>query len=336
MRRWMKTLAAALVTAAALWAVTLNGSLEVLGILRANIVDFSASTSTSPMKVGATLPAGCTVGQAFFKSDAAAGQNIYLCTAANTWTQVPGGGTFDWKPSPRYAVYRTDFYNLYNQGTPAYLGDWLLTRLTGSQNLNNPRGDGTVGTRPGMISISTTTTSGNRSLWEAIAMGPVGTNGESLYQRTDVPWEAVVIFRWPSAADYADSSTNVSMAAVGDSGTPAVGWGIRYIAGTDSAIMYFGSGYSGNWYTPVSTGVVPDTAWHKLRIRSDGTQQYRVLMQLDNAAEVSLCPSGCTFTVNSSAGVNANFHFDLTTNAAAQKLLQFDYVHFWMDTGAAR
>lgn len=55
--------------------------------------DFSAST-TIPMQVGTTasLPATCTVGQQYFANDATAGQNLYGCTATNTWTQQSGGG----------------------------------------------------------------------------------------------------------------------------------------------------------------------------------------------------------------------------------------------------
>lgn len=56
-------------------------------------IDFSAKTSTAPNKSGTTVPATCTVGETFFDTDAAAGQNIYGCTATNTWTlQGDGGG----------------------------------------------------------------------------------------------------------------------------------------------------------------------------------------------------------------------------------------------------
>lgn len=54
--------------------------------------DFSTFTLTRPMSVGAILPATCVVGQLFFDTGAAAGQNIYGCTAINTWT-VQGGGS---------------------------------------------------------------------------------------------------------------------------------------------------------------------------------------------------------------------------------------------------
>lgn len=51
-------------------------------------IDYSGAASTRPWKVGTTLPSTCVTGQGFFKSDATAGQNIYLCTSTDTWTQV--------------------------------------------------------------------------------------------------------------------------------------------------------------------------------------------------------------------------------------------------------
>lgn len=54
-------------------------------------VDFSAATSTRPLKTGTALPGTCTAGDMFFKTDATAGQNLYGCTATNTWSQQAGG-----------------------------------------------------------------------------------------------------------------------------------------------------------------------------------------------------------------------------------------------------
>jgi len=77
-----------------LWGMTVNGSLSVVGTLTAGLVDFSGSTGTAPNKTGTALPATCTVGQTYFKTDAAAGRNVYACTAANTWTlEGDGSGT---------------------------------------------------------------------------------------------------------------------------------------------------------------------------------------------------------------------------------------------------
>lgn len=39
-----------------------------------------------PTFIGTTLPSACVVGQKFFKTDATAGANLYLCTSTNVWT----------------------------------------------------------------------------------------------------------------------------------------------------------------------------------------------------------------------------------------------------------
>jgi hypothetical protein len=55
-------------------------------------VDFSAASFTKPFTTGTSLPATCGVGQVFFLSNAPAGQNVYGCATANTWTLQSGGG----------------------------------------------------------------------------------------------------------------------------------------------------------------------------------------------------------------------------------------------------
>ena len=55
-------------------------------------VDFSGAGSTTPWKVGTVLPAACSVGQGFFNTTSPAGQNVYLCTAQNSWTATAGSG----------------------------------------------------------------------------------------------------------------------------------------------------------------------------------------------------------------------------------------------------
>jgi hypothetical protein len=54
-------------------------------------VNFTAESSTSPFQAGATLPATCVVGQAFFETNSAAGLNLYGCTAVNSWTLLSAG-----------------------------------------------------------------------------------------------------------------------------------------------------------------------------------------------------------------------------------------------------
>lgn len=48
--------------------------------------DSSGASTTSPMKVGSSLPLTCSIGQHFMNSAAAAGANDYVCTATNTWS----------------------------------------------------------------------------------------------------------------------------------------------------------------------------------------------------------------------------------------------------------
>jgi len=62
-------------------------------------VDFSGAVSTKPFRTGTSLPSTCTTGAAFLNLAAAAGQNIYLCTATNTWTQQDVNQPITWTAS---------------------------------------------------------------------------------------------------------------------------------------------------------------------------------------------------------------------------------------------
>lgn len=53
-------------------------------------VDFSSAISTKPSKTGAILPPICSVAETFFNTNAPPGQNLYGCTALNTWTLLQG------------------------------------------------------------------------------------------------------------------------------------------------------------------------------------------------------------------------------------------------------
>ncbi len=340
MRGWGKILVATAATTAVLFAVTLNGSLQVLGTLTASIVDFTASTSTAPMKTGTSLPGTCATGQAFFKTDAAAGQNIYLCTAANTWTQVQGGGggSASSRPSTRYIVAQTDFGGVsWSQSTPVYLGSFLFSRLAGSQNLNNPTAGVLPADRSGMATISTTTTTDNYSSWalNIAATGislPFVSDGESFYARTDLDWEVVYLFRLTSTTDqeflsglYNQSTSN-----------PPHAIGLSYRAASSSNFQWTVTG-DNSWVSDFDTGMAADTNWHKVKIRSDGTQAYKIWMSLDNGTEVSVCPSGCNITRGSSdARLLSAIGFYLKTKAAEQKSVQLDYAHFYLDRGVER
>lgn len=77
----LKTLASILLVLPISAQVIVNGNRDFRGS-----VDAGSATRTAPMKTGTILPATCTVGDLFFKTDASAGQNIYACSSTNTWT----------------------------------------------------------------------------------------------------------------------------------------------------------------------------------------------------------------------------------------------------------
>jgi len=329
-----------LVSALLLWGITINGDLNILGTLTATVVDFTSSTSTAPMKSGTTLPATCTVGQAFFKTDATAGQNIYLCTSGNTWTQVQsgGGGSFNWKPSSRYVVAWTDFAStMQSQSPPISLGAFSFLRISGSQALNAVWSPAPPSTRGGYAQITTTTTENNRSYWYlAIHNNSAPSVSDSLFANTTLNWEIVVVFRLPSTSDTSNVEVQVGFGAA-SSGDPPSGVWLAYRPLVTGTNFYWQVTSEGLWNENADTGVAADTEWHRVKIRSDGAAANKVWLRLDNGTEISACPSGCTITRNTYLSENWNIiGFNLKTKEAIQKKLQLDYVHFWLDLGVER
>lgn len=54
--------------------------------------DLSGAGPTKPMQTGTVLPAQCSVGEMFFKTDATPGSNVYACALTNTWLVSSGSG----------------------------------------------------------------------------------------------------------------------------------------------------------------------------------------------------------------------------------------------------
>ena len=69
-----------------------NGQTQLDLATQSKNVDFSGAMSTKPAKAGTAIPLSCTLGEAFFKTNAPPGQNLYGCTSPNTWSII-GGGT---------------------------------------------------------------------------------------------------------------------------------------------------------------------------------------------------------------------------------------------------
>ena len=116
-----------IIAALCLWAMacgaqtTVNGGRVFTGIVKSSgstaTVDFSGAASTVPVVTGVSVarPATCTPGQMYFATDATAGQNLYYCTAVNTWTQQAVGVS-----GP--TVVQTNQSNTFSTGTQDFSG----------------------------------------------------------------------------------------------------------------------------------------------------------------------------------------------------------------------
>lgn len=82
---------------------------------------YAQGTFQNPWGIGTTLPAKCTVGQLFFKTNATAGQNIYECASTNTWTQQLNSGGGSGSPGG------SDTQVQFNDGGSTFGGDAGMT-----------------------------------------------------------------------------------------------------------------------------------------------------------------------------------------------------------------
>lgn len=71
-----------------------TGNCSTLTAAAGDSLDCGSADSCSPMPRSTTLPGTCTEGQMYQDTDSG-GAELYVCTAANTWTSVGGGGSGD-------------------------------------------------------------------------------------------------------------------------------------------------------------------------------------------------------------------------------------------------
>lgn len=79
--------------------------------------DFSSFPFTRPVTVGSTLPSTCQIGQLYFNTAAAAGSNLYACTAANVWTLESAPASTPVTPGASMAAQLGDFAATLSSGT---------------------------------------------------------------------------------------------------------------------------------------------------------------------------------------------------------------------------
>ena len=77
--------------------ITCTGGTQDLSANRTWTCSFAAITDFNGQQLlltrGTAVPGTCLLGQVFFDTDAPAGQNLYGCTATNTWTLLGGTGS---------------------------------------------------------------------------------------------------------------------------------------------------------------------------------------------------------------------------------------------------
>lgn len=111
-------------------------------------VDFGSAASTRPAKTGAALPATCSVGELYIRTDVPAGNNLHICTSANVWTGQTGSGGGDTTqlqgravsataPSDAQALVWNQMANSWEPGTvnsmAVQFGDFRVVRTSATQ-----------------------------------------------------------------------------------------------------------------------------------------------------------------------------------------------------------
>ncbi len=196
MRFLMNLIAATALAAVANGQTTINGGRQIRGVW-----DASGAASSKPARTGAGLPATCEVGEQYFRTDAAPGQNLNLCTAPNTWTAISGSGA--------------------GASTASQLADFTVMRVSATQLAVSVGGTVRFGNRtcpapalPATLSITPgAAVSGTARLYArpdctlAWALdftdnGSLQCNGNCITEPgTGFPADSVPLYEWTAAAD---------------------------------------------------------------------------------------------------------------------------------------
>lgn len=166
-------------------------------------------TATQPNKTGAlaSIPATCTIGDTYFASDVTAGQNLYGCSATNTWTLEGdgggGGGGASFPSQLRCDVVRTSATVLTILGgatasTPCILGGFTFTA---SATFTRSAGAETITARIYVDDVGTLTVGHNGTDGNYTCSGCVKTPAI-----TSSPFTSVKVTRWNLTAGTWDAT----------------------------------------------------------------------------------------------------------------------------------
>lgn len=196
---------------------TINGGRVIKGAW-----DASNAASSKPAKTGTALPQTCGIGEQFFKTDASQGQNLYFCTASNTWVQMTGGGgagsgSGGGSSAPSVLLYKGDLSGFANQNVRIPVGPDGAT-LTA---------DSTQGSGLGYRNATDSNTFANRPACTPALTGEVyyPTDGIIAYRCNGTAWTGfgpispIAPFRVNGANQYGVAATGSSLLTVAAAST---------------------------------------------------------------------------------------------------------------------
>lgn len=224
--------------------------------------DFRAASKTAPVRTAAGAPQGaCAAGEVYFQTDAAAGRNLWLCTAVDTWTQVQaGGGGSSFDPATTFEVYE-DFPN--NNGT----GNQAGTHGWGVPNGGSPVFIASEANHPGIIRRSTTSTAGTLSNLN------LGAN-QSGFFATGPAWEATWIFRLNQLNSNQTVRVGLNCSAASMTVQPTDGIYLECDTAECNGGNWYGAVRAASAQTRASSSVATSsTAWVKVKMEKSASNQ---------------------------------------------------------------
>lgn len=270
----------------------------------------------TPVTTG-NLPATCTVGQIQFSSNATAGQNLYLCTAANTWTQASGSsytfssglvnnsGTVNFTADPSMLYLKDDFPSVGN----GYGNSEQQWNYGGTQNTVTPVA--ATANHPGVRAMVTGAVSGNTAYLDMAN----NQNGIGMFYALGTSSEFTG--GWFSQ-NIVQLNNSAGVAAIASTG---------YCFGISGSGTYAGAGYNGVWIcvdttNPSISGCTWSTAdWmyvvvgssantcHDSGVAVQSATWYDLLMASTTLGQVAFSVNGAASYTISSNVPNANSGF---------------------------
>jgi hypothetical protein len=269
-------------------------------------VDFAGAQSTSPVKSGITFPSACAANRdMFIKTDATAGQQLFLCSGSGTgWTLV-GGAAAAIDPSTAVPPIYDDF--LPGRGGSSFTSGQLGWAVSG--NSADVEGEAN---HPGVISIQTAASSGSSS---SLKLGPQAARAFASINSLLFDGYYIVKTSTITSAAYM-TGFGADSASIPTFGTSRVT--VEFDTSLGDTNWMFVACNAGTC-TRTNSGVpVGASTWYKMRIRS--ISPGAVLFSINGGTEISIA-TNLPVTPQ-------NVGFRVQTHDSAQKDFLIDYFGF--------